>query len=247
MQIRRSQKLALSCSLCLTAVMIAVTAMRLVGLRHGNVIDCLWETYWQFMAAEVGLILTAATALRTLFVARAPSPLVAAAAAQKNGKLHHDSPKIDHHDGGVGDKHQRQPARLHDAGGRRDGDGDGDGVGGSVGGSGGGGGVGVGRGDVLTQSASSATAVASVDAEQEEAPKGGWRRQLRRHKSRRAARAMGYQLPHNVPRATMTGMWTFIQGGRRHSLTSGGSSTIDADMSTADDASAATESGSGSS
>ncbi|KAI9676948.1 MAG: hypothetical protein M1817_006787 [Caeruleum heppii] len=63
-----TQKVALGFSLCLTVVLIAVTLARASGLRNHDVIDVVWETYWQFLSAEVGLILTAMTAFRSLFV-----------------------------------------------------------------------------------------------------------------------------------------------------------------------------------
>ncbi|KAH7418055.1 hypothetical protein BKA64DRAFT_716848 [Cadophora sp. MPI-SDFR-AT-0126] len=69
-RVRLSQKIAISSSLCLTIVIIAVTIIRASGIRHGNSIDSVWETYWQVISAEVGLIMTSATAFRTFFVAR---------------------------------------------------------------------------------------------------------------------------------------------------------------------------------
>ncbi|PVH84950.1 hypothetical protein DL98DRAFT_608996 [Cadophora sp. DSE1049] len=69
-RVRFSQKIAISSSLCLTIVIIAVTIIRASGIRHGNSIDSVWETYWQVISAEVGLIMTSATAFRTFFVAR---------------------------------------------------------------------------------------------------------------------------------------------------------------------------------
>ena len=69
-QIRWTQKLALACSLCLTLVMIIITVIRASGIQWHNKLDFIWEVYWQTMAAEIGLILTAVSAFRTLFVAR---------------------------------------------------------------------------------------------------------------------------------------------------------------------------------
>ena len=46
----------------------------MAGIRTGRVIDStdsVWETYWQFIAAEIALTMTAATAFRTMFVSRA--------------------------------------------------------------------------------------------------------------------------------------------------------------------------------
>ncbi|KAG4437710.1 hypothetical protein IFR05_006793 [Cadophora sp. M221] len=72
-RIRLMKKVAIGSSLCLTIVMIAVTIVRASGIRQGSVIDSVWETYWQVMSAEVGLIMTSATAFRTLFIARTAS------------------------------------------------------------------------------------------------------------------------------------------------------------------------------
>jgi hypothetical protein len=71
-QIKWTQKLALSLSLCLTIVLIAVTLIRASGLAavvNGS-IDAVWESYWQYISAEVGLILSTATAFRAFFVSR---------------------------------------------------------------------------------------------------------------------------------------------------------------------------------
>ena len=69
-RVRLSQKIAISSSLCLTIVIIAVTIIRASGIRQETTIDSVWETYWQVISAEVGLIMTSATAFRTFFVAR---------------------------------------------------------------------------------------------------------------------------------------------------------------------------------
>ena len=50
--------------------MIVVTLTRASGLARGNTIDVTWEVYWQYMSAEVGLLLSTATAFRSLFVSR---------------------------------------------------------------------------------------------------------------------------------------------------------------------------------
>lgn len=70
-KVRRTQKLLLAISLCLTAFVIAVTLVRVSGIRVGSFIDSVWEVYWCIVGAEVGLIMTAATAFRSIFVARA--------------------------------------------------------------------------------------------------------------------------------------------------------------------------------
>ncbi|MCJ1387790.1 hypothetical protein MMC18_000633 [Xylographa bjoerkii] len=67
-RIRLSQKLALAGSLCLTVILVIVTIVRVSGLRLDGKVDSVWETYWIIIGAEVGLILTASTAFRMLFV-----------------------------------------------------------------------------------------------------------------------------------------------------------------------------------
>jgi hypothetical protein len=250
-RIRRRQKLALSCSLCLTIIMIVVTVMRLVGLRRGRVLDVLWEIYWQFVAAEVGLILTAAAALRTLFVVRAPSPLVAAAAAANvnNHRRFNNDDNLNKNnvDGNAKGKtdigvHQdlgkcgfivlffaqsadyvrgaasytrrlvrhawtatlswRQPGR----GGSRSSNFASD-------------------GDYGSQAPMATAELKNADGPgQGSGSRGGsggdkcaHGRSEKRKKTRRGNLALGYRLPQNVPRATMTGIRTFIHGGRRHS------------------------------
>jgi hypothetical protein len=69
-RIRLSQKVALVFTLCLSFVMIMVTAARIGGLKHHGKLDYLWETYFIVVAAEIGLTLVAVTAFRALYVAR---------------------------------------------------------------------------------------------------------------------------------------------------------------------------------
>lgn len=69
-KIKLLQKIALSCSLCLTIIVIIFTVTRASGLEWRDRLDVLWEIYFQIMAAEVGLILVSMTAFRTLFVSR---------------------------------------------------------------------------------------------------------------------------------------------------------------------------------
>lgn len=69
-QMKWTQKIALGFSLCLTIMMIVVTRIRESGLRTNNVVDVVWGTYWQFISVEIGLIMTAMTALHSLFVTR---------------------------------------------------------------------------------------------------------------------------------------------------------------------------------
>lgn len=60
----------MSFSLCLTVVLIALSLVRASGLRANNAVDAVWETYWSFIVAEVGLILTSVTTFHTFFVTR---------------------------------------------------------------------------------------------------------------------------------------------------------------------------------
>lgn len=49
------------------------TIVRIAGIHTGRSIksiDSVWETYWQFIAANIALTMTAATAFRTFFVSR---------------------------------------------------------------------------------------------------------------------------------------------------------------------------------
>ncbi len=67
------QKIVLSASLCMTILTIICTITRIAGIRVGHTIkslDSIWEIYWQFIAANVALTMTAATAFRTFFVSR---------------------------------------------------------------------------------------------------------------------------------------------------------------------------------
>ena len=72
-----SKKLALACSLCLTIVVICFTLIRAVAIDYQGNVDNVWEIFWQTVAAEIALILTAMTAFRALYISRArrmPSP-----------------------------------------------------------------------------------------------------------------------------------------------------------------------------
>ena len=53
-------------SLCLTIVVIICTICRISGLRLTGKKDSTWGIFWQFMAAALGLTMTAVTALRSL-------------------------------------------------------------------------------------------------------------------------------------------------------------------------------------
>ena len=60
-------------SLCLTIITILCTITRMAGIHTGHTIDSIdtiWEVYWQYITANIALTMTAATAFRTLFVAR---------------------------------------------------------------------------------------------------------------------------------------------------------------------------------
>jgi len=79
-RIQWSQKVILSFSLCLTIVVIVLALIRASGLvtrgqasdmsQSGPILDVVWELYWQFLSTDVGLVLTASTAVRTLFVVK---------------------------------------------------------------------------------------------------------------------------------------------------------------------------------
>ncbi len=50
--------------------MILVTITRISGIKLDGKVDQVWESYFIFIAAEIGIILTAVTAFRALFVSR---------------------------------------------------------------------------------------------------------------------------------------------------------------------------------
>lgn len=65
--------MALASSLCLTILTIICTITRISGINTGRTvksIDSIWETYWQYVAANIALTMTAATAFRTFFVSQ---------------------------------------------------------------------------------------------------------------------------------------------------------------------------------
>lgn len=64
------QKLALSTSLCLTIILIALSITRASGLVWKGKMDYVWEFYWIIMSANVGVILASASAFRAFFVAQ---------------------------------------------------------------------------------------------------------------------------------------------------------------------------------
>ncbi|KAL4966743.1 uncharacterized protein BDV14DRAFT_198552 [Aspergillus stella-maris] len=69
-RVRLSQKIILTCSLCLTIVMIALSIARVCGLVDGDAIDSIWQTYRQFLSSEIGVFLASAVAFRSFFTAR---------------------------------------------------------------------------------------------------------------------------------------------------------------------------------
>jgi hypothetical protein len=69
-RVKWTQKIALAFSLCLTIVVVIVTIIRAAGMHHGEAFDYAWVIYWQIISAEVGLVMTSATAFRAFFVAR---------------------------------------------------------------------------------------------------------------------------------------------------------------------------------
>ena len=44
------------------------TIARISGLSYHSTVDAIWETFWQYMSASIGLILTSVAAFRSLFV-----------------------------------------------------------------------------------------------------------------------------------------------------------------------------------
>lgn len=68
-RIRWTQKAALTLSLCLTIIIIIIAIIWSLSLRVNDKIDPIWGLYWQYITAEVGIIMAALTAFRQLFVA----------------------------------------------------------------------------------------------------------------------------------------------------------------------------------
>lgn len=70
-KVKRSHKLALVLCLGLTILTILCTVIRAAGINTGHhikSIDSIWGTYWQYVAANIALMMTAATAFRTFFI-----------------------------------------------------------------------------------------------------------------------------------------------------------------------------------
>lgn len=70
---RWPQKLVLASTLCLTVLTIMCTIIRVAGVRASasdSSLDTVWQTYWQFITADIALTMTAATAFRTFFTSR---------------------------------------------------------------------------------------------------------------------------------------------------------------------------------
>lgn len=83
LKIKLIQKLALAFTLCLTILTIICTVIRVAGISTGRTVralDIVWMAYWQFIAANIAVTMTAVTAFRTLFVSavggngESPSP-----------------------------------------------------------------------------------------------------------------------------------------------------------------------------
>ncbi|PVH95106.1 hypothetical protein DM02DRAFT_571731 [Periconia macrospinosa] len=70
-RVRWTQKIAISLTLCLTVIMVAVTITRIAGLKWKGKLDYVWESYFIAIAAEIGLVLGAITAFRALYVSKA--------------------------------------------------------------------------------------------------------------------------------------------------------------------------------
>ena len=72
------QRIALASSLCLTVLTIACTITRLVGIvtiDKEEKFDPVRSIFWLYMAADVALTMTAATAFRAIFVSRVQGKL----------------------------------------------------------------------------------------------------------------------------------------------------------------------------
>jgi len=76
-QIRWTQKIVLSFSLCLTAFIISTTVVRVAfmtwdptGLGHHTTIDVIWVFYWSLVSAEVAIFMAAAVLFRIFFIAQ---------------------------------------------------------------------------------------------------------------------------------------------------------------------------------
>ena len=60
----------LTCSLCLTFVLVALSITRVAGLVYHGAVDMIWEVYWQSLSTELGVFLAAASTFRSFFVAQ---------------------------------------------------------------------------------------------------------------------------------------------------------------------------------
>ena len=70
-QIRWTQKVALSLSLCLTIVLIVTTIIRASGIKNSaGDIDVVWNVLWYVLSTEFGLILGCALVFRTFFIGK---------------------------------------------------------------------------------------------------------------------------------------------------------------------------------
>lgn len=64
--------------------MIAITTLRIIGLKRHGKLDYIWEIYFTAIAAEIGLTLVAMTAFRALYVSRTQGEHVKSPTAKSN-------------------------------------------------------------------------------------------------------------------------------------------------------------------
>ncbi|CAF9924998.1 hypothetical protein IMSHALPRED_006347 [Imshaugia aleurites] len=72
-KVRLSQKIVLASTLCLIVLTIMCTIIRVAGVRTSSSdssLDTAWQTYWQYITANIALTMTAATAFRTFYISR---------------------------------------------------------------------------------------------------------------------------------------------------------------------------------
>ncbi|KAL8688511.1 MAG: hypothetical protein Q9218_005600 [Villophora microphyllina] len=68
-RIRKTQKIVLTFSLCLTAIVVLITITRIAGQKTNSQIDQVWAAFFLTLAAEVGVILASVSTFRAFFVA----------------------------------------------------------------------------------------------------------------------------------------------------------------------------------
>ncbi|KAI9041834.1 uncharacterized protein KD926_006379 [Aspergillus affinis] len=64
------QKVVLTCSLCLTVIIIVFMITQASGLMHHGVVDINWLIFWHLLNAEAAVFLASAVSFRSFFVAR---------------------------------------------------------------------------------------------------------------------------------------------------------------------------------